>query len=205
MRDKRLKKLAFPTLPLAVPGNPGLAGRWGKPLIVEIGAGKGYFAIHLATLYPNATILALDVKAPRLWYGAMRAQSLNLTNVRFVCQDAALLEQLFAPGEVDKIWLTFPDPYPKKRHARRRLTTTTFLEIYRRILRPDGEVHLKTDNPGLFEFTLEMLRLEGVVPFAQTDDLHRSPWLNEETGFATPYEETFLAQGLKIFYLAFRF
>lgn len=205
MRDKQLKKEAFPKLPLAVVGNPRLAGNWGKPLFLEIGAGKGYFAVNLAMLNPQATVLAMDAKPPRLWYGATRAESLGLANIRFVAQDAVMLEEMFAPGEVDKIWITFPDPYPKKRHTRRRLTSPGFLASYRKILNPGGEVHLKTDNAALFDYTLDVLRLEGVTPLIVTGDLHASEFLNEETGFKTSYEETFVAQGLKIHYTAFRF
>ncbi len=205
MRDKRLKKEAFPKLALALVGNPHLAGNWGRPLIIEIGAGKGFFSVNLAQLYPHATVLALDAKPPRLWYGATLAENLKLDNIRFIAQDAVMLEEMFAPEEVDKIWITFPDPYPKKRHIRRRLTAPSFLQSYRKILKPLGEVHLKTDNEAFFDYTLEVLRLEGVTPFIVTRDLHASEFLNEETGFKTSYEETFVGQGLKIHYLAFRF
>jgi tRNA (guanine-N7-)-methyltransferase len=128
-----------------------------------------------------------------------------LSNIRFVAYDAALMEHMFAPGEVDKIWITFPDPYPKKRHIRRRLTAPSFLQVYRKVLAPGGELHLKTDNPDFFDYTLEMLKLEGANVIARTNDLHASELLNHENGFMTSYEATFVAQGLTIRYLACRF
>lgn len=123
-----------------------------------------------------------------------------MPNLRFLCQDAARLPEFFAPGEIDRIYLNFSDPWPKDRHAKRRLTSKTFLECYRQVLSPFGRIEFKTDNRSLFDFSLEEIRLAGWNIDAHTSDLHKDPVMNKGN-IMTEYEEKFSSLGNPIFKL----
>lgn len=210
MRKKTPRKNEFLTLPNALPQHPGKPGAWHEvfgnrnPIILEVGCGKAEFAVALAQLRPDCNIIAMDNKSDRLWFGARLALRLGVHNLRVLRAPAEYLDEVFGPGEVDAIWITFPDPFPKKHHAQRRLTAPFFQQFYERMLKPGGLIQFKTDNAPLFDYSLGVLAARGITPLAVTRDLHHSEYLTAETGLLTAYERRFLAEGLQIHYAAWR-
>lgn len=164
---------------------------------LEIGAGTGLFSECLALKNPNKKFVAIDVKADRLVKGAQQAENDQLRNIRFLRARADQLLEAFAPHSIKYIWITFPDPYPKKRNAGRRLTHPTFLKIYKELLREDGALYFKTDAKELFDWSLEQLVAEGWQIQRLSFDLHESD-LNENYKVMTTYERRFVSEGLKI-------
>ena len=178
-----------------------LTGHWAEtfgrsaPLYVEIGVGKGGFLTELAAQSPDVNYVGLEAQQGVLYFAARKAAERGLKNVRLVVFDAARLTELFAPAEVDRIYLNFSDPWPKARHAKRRLTSPLFLARYRAVLRADGELRFKTDNMGLFDYSLETMAAEGWHLSEVTHDLHA---LGEPDNIMTEYERKFSARGAKI-------
>ena len=177
------------------------AGRWAEvfgrtaPLHVEIGVGKGTFLTELAARHPNVNYVGLEVQQGVLYFAARKAAERGLKNLRLVVFDAARLTELFAPCEVDRIYLNFSDPWPKARHAKRRLTSPLFLARYRTVLKADGELCFKTDNMGLFDYSIETMASEAWQLSNVTHDLHA---LAEADNIMTEYERKFSARGAKI-------
>ena len=163
-------------------------------LRLEIGCGKGSFTVKTAAAHPDALFVALEREADCIVMAMEKAERLGLTNVVFVCDDAARLEEWFAPDEVDLLYINFPDPWPSKRHAKHRLINERFLRSYRAILPEGGEIHFKTDNSPLFEFALTQFPRAGYVLSEVTRDLHAE----DPAVIMTDYEERFSAQGAKI-------
>lgn len=211
MKRKTQKKTEFLELGNCLNENPQWPGRWHEcygrtaPLMVELGAGRCDFSLGYAALRPEWNVMALDVKPERLWAGGTRAVERGLGNIRFLRHDIGRLAEALGPQEVDRFWVTFPDPYPKKRHAKRRMTGAPFLETYKKLLKPTGDVCFKTDNPELFDFTLETLaEFPGAQILEQTRDLHASPLKNDETGLLTFYEQKWIEEeNAKIHYVRF--
>lgn len=164
---------------------------------LEIGAGTGLFSENLAKINPEKNFVAVDVKADRLIQGAKQAESDGLKNIRFLRARADQLTQAFSKNSVKYLWVTFPDPYPKKRNSGRRLTHPTFLKIYQELLAEDGALYFKTDATELFKWSLEQLVAEGWQIQRLTFDLHESD-LNENYKVMTTYEKRFVGEGLKI-------
>ena len=188
-----------------------LKGRWGTdffgnghPLVLELGCGKGEYTVGLARRSPEKNFLGIDIKGARMWRGAVTARDEGLKNVGFLRTRIELLDSFFAGGEVSEIWITFPDPQPTKRRARKRLTHPRFLEMYRRILRPGGVIHLKTDNRPLYEYTLRVVQLNGFPVEEHTPDLYAGKREDVAAAIQTFYEQQFLEEGKKICYLRFR-
>lgn len=165
-----------------------------KELRVEIGCGKGKFTVETAEAEPDILLIAVEKVKDALILGMERAVEMGLKNVFFISLDAAELESFFAPGEVDRIYLNFCDPWPRNKNAKRRLTYHTFLEKYRHVLKPGGEIHFKTDNAPLFAWSLEEFAAYGYPVKNVTDDLHRDGIV----GIMTGYEEKFHAMGTPI-------
>lgn len=169
MLGKQEKRRRFQASPYALYGaHIPPAGLWraqlGKPeapLLVELGCGKGDFAVGAALACPEMLVIGIDRKADRLWHGVRLAAMHNLKNVFFCQADALVLEHLFAPAEVSELWLTYPDPYPRARQAKHRLTHPRFLRQYARILRPGHLLHLKTDSELLWTYSQTELTLMG--------------------------------------------
>ena len=161
---------------------------------LEIGCGKGKFTVEMAELYPQILFLAVERVREALVLAMEKAVAMDLKNVYFLSVDAANLEQYFAPGEADRIYLNFCDPWPRGKNAKRRLTYHTFLEKYRAVLKPEGEIHFKTDNEKLFAWSLEEFERYGYPVRNVTDDLHR----DGVVGVMTGYEEKFHALGTPI-------
>ena len=177
-----------------------MRGRWrelypqAERLEVELGCGKGRFTAGTAQAQPNTLLIAVE-KVPDAMVVAMeRVTEQRLSNVFFIDADAALLPELFAPGEVDRIYINFCDPWPKSNQKKRRLTHGNFLKLYRKVLRPHGQIHFKTDNLGLFDFSLEEFPQFGFSLSEVTKDLHQ----NGPVGVMTDYEAKFYEQGQPI-------
>ena len=186
-------------------GGPRLetAGTWGPRVVVELACGRGDYAVGLAERFPESTVVGVDIKGSRMWFGARLALERGLKNVRFLRIMIEDLADYFAPAEVDEIWITFPDPHPTDGGAKRRLTSPRFLELYRRILKPGGRLHLKTDNGPLFDYSRESLRAAGFEEVRVVEDVYAPGF---EDGLLqtvqTTYEQKYLKEGRKIRYLS---
>lgn len=168
-----------------------------RPVHLEIGCGKGGFIVSLAEKNPQINYIAVEKCADVLVNALETAKEMKLQNLRFICGDATILEEIFRPGECARLYLNFSDPWPKSRHAKRRLTYRTFLEKYRALLSPiHGELHFKTDNRGLFEFSLNEFCNAGLGLRNITLDLHNSKF---EGNVMTEYEALFSSKGMPIY------
>ena len=172
-----------------------------NPIVLELGCGKGEYTVALARRNPDRNYIGVDIKGARMWTGASAAEREGLGNVAFLRTEIELISLFFASGEVAEIWITFPDPQMKK--TRKRLTSTRFLEDYRRFLLPDAPVRLKTDSPFLFEYTRRLAELNGLHVAEVTDDLYGSGKADAETSIKTYYESQWLSRGKKIKLISF--
>lgn len=179
-----------------------IKGRWNEvfgrkaPLYVELGTGKGDFISRTALAHPEANFIGIELQQDVLYYAAKKVKALELPNVRLMVFDITSIENIFAPGEVDRFYINFCDPWPKARHAKRRLTYIAFLEKYRHLLKPNGELFFKTDNRPLFDFSLEQFKEANLEISALTYDLHNSEYA--EGNIMTEYERKFSGFGEKI-------
>ena len=165
--------------------------------VLEMGAGTGQFSVAMAEGTAGKQIVALDVKADRLQTGARRAAKERLENIRFLRARADQLDELFSPRSLEKIWVTFPDPFPKERAAKHRLTHPKFLDLYEHLLKKGGALYCKTDATVLFNWSLEQLVKEGWRIEELSFDLHESD-LPDDYKVMTAYEKRFVGEGLKI-------
>lgn len=172
------------------------------PLTLELGCGKGEYTVALAKANPARNYIGVDIKGARMWSGAKEAETTGLTNAAFLRAEIELIEGFFAPGEVDEIWITFPDPQMQK--CRKRLMSTRYLNAYRHILRDGGVVNLKTDSPFLYEYTRRLVELNGFEVLADTSDLYGSGMADPVSSIKTFYEQQWLSRGKKIKLLSFR-
>ena len=184
-------------------------GRWNEffgndnPVILELGCGKGEYTVNLAERYPNFNFVGVDVKGARMWKGCKASNIKEMRNVAFIRQHVQVIWEYFGPGEVTEIWITFPDPQPQSARAKKRLTAPRFLDIYRKILKNNGLIHLKTDNDGFFDFTLEVIREESHRLVIETHDLYNTDGPEDAKAIQTFYEQMFLKDGKSICYLEF--
>lgn len=175
-------------------------GKWQEafpspaPLQIEIGMGKGRFLMEMAALHPDTNYIGIERYSSVLYRGLQKMEEEPVPNVFFLCEDATNLEEIFAPEEVGRIFLNFSDPWPKDRHAKRRLTSRFFLQKYEKFLSQDGLLEFKTDNTPLFDFSLEEFKEEGWQLLAFTYDLHHDSEMNRGN-VMTEYEERFSAKG----------
>ena len=163
-------------------------------LWVEVGCGKGKFTAETAQANPDVLLIAVERCREAMVVAMEKAKSMGLTNVFFIDMDVEKIEEIFAPGEIDRLFINFPDPWPRKKNAKRRLTHRGFLDKYCRVVRPGGEVHYKTDNAPLFEFSVEEFAACGLEVKNLTRDLHKDGIV----GIMTGYEEKFHALGTPI-------
>ncbi len=190
-----------------------LKGQWrtnifenNHPLIVELGAGKGETSLMMAQKYPEVNFVAIDIKGDRLLKGAREAIELGLENIVFLRMQIEHITYAFEKEEVDEFWITFPDPFPKERRAKKRMTSSRFLELYEQVLRPDGLLHLKTDSTLMYEFTLETIEELNHELVYSTADLYNETDANPDaTQLQTFYERRWLEEGRIIKYLQFKF
>lgn len=177
-----------------------------NPITVELACGRGEYSVNLATQFPNQNFVGVDVKGDRLWKGSTWAVERKLNNVGFLRADVLGLATFFFQHEISELWITFPDPRPRKRDIKRRLTGNRYLNIYKALLKENAWVRFKTDNTALFDFTLEELSLrKDIVDLHFTHDLYSSALRPECFEIKTRYEEMFTAKGEKIKYLRFKF
>ncbi len=201
----------YPFAVLREKGFP-MRGNWRRdffqndnPIVLELGCGKGEYTVGLARRFPDKNFIGVDIKGARMWSGATEARDAGMTNVAFLRTHIEMIDAFFGPGEVDEIWITFPDPQMKK--VRKRLTSTRFIDLYRRILRPGGIIHLKTDSPFLFTYTrlLTETNPEAFSVLASTDNLYANPdTVDDILDIKTHYERQWIDRGLSIKYIAFR-
>ena len=176
-----------------------------NPIVLELACGRGEYTVGLAREFPDKNFIGVDIKGGRIWKGAKTAAQDGLANAAFLRIYIQNLSDFFAPGEVSEIWITFPDPRPKGRDAKRRLTHPRFLKMYRSLLTEGGTVHLKTDSTPLFDYTLALLETAPVTELEYTFDFYKSASANEHHGIKTKYEQLFTAKGENIKYLRFKF
>ncbi len=202
-----LIQLSYPETKEGVP----FKGKWNtdffkneQPIVLELGCGKGEYTIGLAENDPMKNYLGIDVKGARIWRGCKTSNEKGMTNVGFIRTRIEVIEYYFDPDEVSEIWVTFPDPQPKEFKARKRLTSPRFLEYYRKFLKKNGIIHLKTDNTPLFEYTLEMIKEEGYHLLYSNHDIYNSDLTGAVVQIQTFYEKKYLELGQPIHYLKFR-
>lgn len=166
------------------------------PIHIEVGMGKGKFLMELASLHPEINYIGIERYSTVMLKAIQKLEQLELPNIYFMCIDALILVDIFEPGEVGRIYLNFSDPWPKDRHAKRRLTSPRFMEVYDNILSKEGTVEFKTDNRGLFDYSLESIPAAGWKVTAHTFDLHHSEMA--EGNVMTEYETKFSGEGKAI-------
>ena len=215
MRQRKLKNLnerldAFSRFIIEEPA--AHRGRWkevfgnDKPIWLEIGCGKGQFITRHAALHPERNYIAVEGHESVVLRALEKAAAMNGTagpgNLCFILEYVRGIRDLFADGELEGVYLNFSDPWPKERHAKRRLTYGKRLRQYAQIIRPGGVIAFKTDNEGLFDFSLEQIQQEGMEILEMSRDLHRSPYSEENV--TTEYEDKFASTGKNINYVKFR-
>ena len=173
-----------------------------RPIVLELGCGRGEYTVGLGRLFPEKNFIGVDIKGARMWSGAKESAEAGMTNVAFLRTNIEIIDRFFAPGEVSEIWLTFSDPQMKK--ATKRLTSTYFMERYRRFLVDNGLIHLKTDSNFMFTYTRYMVEHNHLPVEVITDDLYHSGMADEILSIRTYYEQQWLDRGLNIKYLRFR-
>ncbi len=193
-----------------------IKGKWhseyfknNNPIVLELACGRGEYTVALAQKYPNMNFIGVDLKGARIWKGATQADALGLNNVAFLRAIIENLDRFFEKGEVSEIWLIHPDPRPKARDEKRRLTSPRFLQLYRSISQENVLVRLKTDSSLLYDFTLEILENEKISELVHTNDLYQSPLLADhldvqQQPIKTKYENKFADMGFTINYIKFR-
>lgn len=189
-----------------------IRGRWNEiqfkregEIVLELACGRGEYSTGMAKLFPDHNFIGVDIKGSRIWKGMRKAREEQLDNVAFLRTQIDHLERFFESGEVHEIWIIFPDPRPKKSDEHRRLTSPKYLEVYRKVIAKGGWVHLKTDNEGIFQYTLDLLNNQPFVSDLQfTDNLYGSEYEKDHFGIVTRYEAAFSARGFTIKYLKFR-
>ncbi len=174
-------------------------------IVLELACGRGEYTTGMGKLFPDRNFVGVDLKGSRLWTGMYVAREEKLTNIAFLRNQIDHLDRCFNPGEVNEIWIVFPDPRPKKSDERRRLTSIKYLDVYRKVLVEGGWIHLKTDSDGLFQYSLELLAKQPFVKELQfTLNLYESNFSADHYGITTRYEREFVSKGFTIKYLKFR-
>ena len=190
-----------------------LKGNWNRnffknqnPIVLELGCGKGEYSVNLATMFPEKNFLGIDIKGARFWRGAKTALAEKINNVGFLRTQIELVDCIFDENEVDEIWITFPDPQIKYKRTKHRMTNPDFLNKYKKILKPNGMVHLKTDSEYMHGYTLGLLQGLGLtIEYAHHDIYGTTNAPKEVTDIQTYYESQYLAINKKITYLRFNF
>lgn len=213
MARKKLQRYAeLASMPNVLHHPAHMKGKWSSdyfknaaPITLELACGRGDYTIGLAQRFPQRNLIGVDAKGDRIWKGAKAALALQLHNVTFLRGLIEWLGNYFERDEVDEIWITFPEPHPKRSKTKSRLTSPRFLNVYRQVLRNSGCIHLKTDEQALIDFTLETLQKERCPVHQVITDLHHSQVEDETLKIVTTYEARFLAEGRTIKYLRFGF
>ncbi|MDV5121334.1 MAG: tRNA (guanosine(46)-N7)-methyltransferase TrmB [Candidatus Scalindua sp.] len=185
-------------------------GTWAKdhfknnnPISLELACGKGAYTLALAEKYPDINFIGVDMKGSRLWTGCVEARKRGLTNVAFLRIEILNLAHYFAKGEIDEIWITFPDPFLKNGKIRKRLTAARYLAVYKHVIKEGAPIHLKTDSNPLFDFSLKSLIENRYVIEEKIDDVYDDEKLHEDLYIKTNYEERHLADNRVTKYVRF--
>lgn len=174
-----------------------------NPITLELACGKGEYTVELARRFPEKNFIGIDRKGNRLWIGAKSCLDLHLNNAAFFRIDVESIGDVFNENSISEIWITFPDPYPKRKQAKKRLASPQYLKKYKRILKTGGLIHLKTDNIALIESTIQSLRGENMRIIKQINNLYDESVLDEVLLIKTQYEKRFLESDIGIKYLCF--
>ena len=187
-----------------------MPGKWTSffkndgPITLELACGKGEYAVGLGRMYPERNFIGIDIKGNRIWRGAKTALDEGLANIAFVRSHIDKVTDYFAKGEVSEIWITFPDPQLRGSRAKKRLTHPRFLRLYKKILKEGGLIHLKTDSPDLYRFTLTVINLFELELLEQSDNVYLQEDVKPELMIKTHYEGLDIAQSNRIHYICFR-
>ena len=189
-----------------------LKGKWNKeffkndnPIVLELGCGKGEYSVGLAQMYPDKNFIGIDIKGARFWRGAKTAVEENMNNVAFIRTQIELIEHCFAKDEVDEIWITFPDPQIKYKRTKHRMTNASFLENYKKVLKPNGLMHLKTDSEFMHGYTLGLLHGAGHEVIYANHNVYKNEGSPKEvTSIKTFYESQYLKVNKAITYIQFK-
>jgi len=188
-----------------------LKGKWNykhfnelKPITLELACGKGEYTVALSAKFPERNFIGVDIKGARIHDGASKCLATNQENAAFLRTRIELLPEFFENDEIAELWIVFSDPFPKDRHAKHRLTSPFFLDIYRKICKKDAIINVKTDSESLFDYTLEILKEQKIKPIVLERDIYKTGYENELlTGIQTFYEKQHLIDGRKINYVQF--
>ena len=187
----------------------GMRGTWhsffkkNNPITLELACGKGEYAVGLAMLYPERNFIGVDLKGNRLYIGAKKCLANNITNAAFLRTQIDKINEYFEKGEVQEIWLTFPDPQLRTSRAKKRLTHPKFLRLYQQIMAPGGCIHLKTDSPDLYRFTKVVAAMYAIEIQEDDDNIYVSEKISPELSIKTHYEGLDIAKSNRIHYLKF--
>ena len=187
----------------------GMKGKWNEffhnnnPITLELACGKGEYAVGLGQLHPDKNFIGIDQKGNRIWVGAKKALQLHLTNVAFLRIQIDSITEYFAPGEINEIWITFPDPQLRTGKAKKRLTHPKFLRLYKQFLAANGLVHLKTDSPRLYRFTKLIIEKYNCNLIEDIGDIYSDPRASDELKIKTHYESLDIAGSNRVHYLKF--
>ena len=188
----------------------GMPGKWkeyfnnNNGITLELACGKGEYAVGLGRLYPERNFIGIDLKGNRIWRGAKTALDSNLGNVAFIRSHIDKITDYFAPGEIEEIWITFPDPQLRNSRMKKRLTYPRFLRLYQQVIAPDATINLKTDSPDLYHFTKAVIDLYGLELLADEDNIYAKAEVSPELSIKTHYEGLDIAGSNRIHYLSFR-
>jgi tRNA (guanine-N7-)-methyltransferase len=176
-----------------------------KPVLLELACGKGEYTVNLGQLFPKKNFIGIDYKGNRIWRGAKTALDGGVTNVGFLRIQIEMILDYFGDGEIDEIWITFPDPQPQVSRERKRLTSPRFLDKYKQILKPGGCVNLKTDNDDFYAYTVEKVNEFALKVHIKTENLYISEYADEVLSIKTYYEKKYLQHNKNINYIQFSF
>jgi tRNA (guanine-N7-)-methyltransferase len=213
-KDKLRKFAEIDTFPNVYQLDEGkaLKGKWAlqhfkneHPVVLELACGKGEYAVSLAKQFPEKNFIGVDLKGNRIWRGARTGMDEGIANLAFLRIQIEDITEFFGPDEVDEIWITFPDPQPQDSREKKRLTFPGFLDKYRTFLRPGGKINLKTDNDGLYLYTVEKVEELGLKCHKKTDQLYKSEFYDEVMSIKTHYERIYLKHDKSINYIQFSF
>lgn len=210
MAQKKLKRFGeIKTFPNVLEYPKDMQGAWhsffknDNPVILELACGKGEYTTGLAKLYPEKNFIGVDIKGNRIWVGAKHALDHPLNNAAFLRTQIVKINEYFSQGEVDEIWITFPDPQLRYSKAGKRLTHPRFLRLYHQILKPGAPIHLKTDSPHLYEFTKKVIELYQLNLVTDCNNVYLQEPVSDELKIKTHYENLDIAESNTIFYLCF--
>ena len=174
-----------------------------NPIVLELACGRGEYTIGLSNLFPEKNHIGVDIKGNRIYIGAKKCLDTKIPNAAFLRTQIEKLPDYFAPGEIDEIWITFPDPQLRTSKAKKRLTHPRFLRLYQNVLTANGCIHLKTDSPDLYHFTKTVIELYHLKIIEDCSDVYALPVMKPELTIKTHYENLDIAQSKKIHYLQF--